>query len=219
MILFDGKFDHFEKWWDHQTRDSAKIPFSPYKKYRKDSAYLFFKEANSIQFTDRHLFWKGSGAIAQPELSAKHQLVRIIIANGGFGYSNQVEAKVVGAGSQEFELGPVTVNNGVITSVKVKRTGRWNLTPLAYHGNDAFPYSGTIEKKFRNGLLFEEIQFLSGKIHGKHLRYGDKGIPLFSHDYENGKKMELTFIGILTHLTPTIMFQKGILNMPLYGLK
>ena len=37
-------------------------------------------------------------------------------------------------------------------------------------------------------FFFEEIQFLSGKKHGKHTRYRDKGIPLFSHDYENGKK-------------------------------
>ena len=29
MILFDGKFDHFEKWWDHQTRDSAKFLLVP----------------------------------------------------------------------------------------------------------------------------------------------------------------------------------------------
>ena len=34
----------------------------------------------------------------------------------------------MGAGSQEFELGPVTVNNGVISSVKIARTGKWNLT-------------------------------------------------------------------------------------------
>ncbi len=188
VILFEGKFDNFERWWNQKTRDSSSIPFSPYKKLRKDSSLLYFKEANEVLFTDRHLFWKGRGAIAKPELNQDHDLVGVIVASGGFGYSNQVLASVSGSGGEDFELGPVVVENGKIVKVGIRKTAKWSLTPLAYHGNDERPYSGTIESKFKSGQIIEEIQFLSGQIHGKHTRYNERGIPIFSKDYLHGKK-------------------------------
>lgn len=106
VILFEGKLKNFEVWWDDKTRHSASIPFSPYKKYRKDSALLYFKGANSIAFEDRHLFWKGSHAIAKPELTQKNKLINVIITTGGFGYSKKVRAYVTGAGGDNSNSDP-----------------------------------------------------------------------------------------------------------------
>lgn len=188
VILFEGKFENFENWWDRQTRDSSSIPFSPYKKYRKDSSQLYFEEANAITFHDRHLFWKGSGAIAMPELSQDHKVVKIIISKGGFGYSDKVDASVTGSGGQDFILGPVFVSNGSIKEVGIIKTGTWADTPLAYHGSDEHPFSGTVETKLAGGQILEKAQYLSGKKHGKHTRYSERGVPVFSKDYVGGKK-------------------------------
>ncbi|MFL2912858.1 MAG: hypothetical protein ACJZ5X_05295 [Opitutales bacterium] len=188
MILFEGKFDNFEDWWDQQTRGSSSFPFSPYKKYRKEASLLYFDEANSIEFLDRHLFWKGSGAIAKPELSQDYGLVNIIVISGGYGYSDQVEAVVRGSGGQDFILGPVTVSNGRVSKVGVINSGTWTNEPLAFHGSDSHPFSGTAEIKFKSGQVIEEIPFLSGKKHGQHTRYNERGVPIFSKDYVHGKK-------------------------------
>ena len=188
IILFEGKLTNFEIWWDKKTRNSPSIPFSPYKKYRKDSSLLYFKSANSIIFEDGHLFWKGSGAVAMPEITVDRHVLRIIIISGGFGYSKKTSAFVSGAGGDKFELGPVSVENGKIKHVAIKKSGPWNDTPLAYYANDEAPFSGTIEKKFNNNQLIEETQYLAGKIHGNINRYNEKGIQIFSKEYVRGKK-------------------------------
>ena len=174
MILFEGKFTTFENWWDMQTRNSSGIPFSPYNKYVKDSSLIYFKEANEIKFQDRHLFWKGSGAIAKPELTTDNKIVKIVILSGGFGYSSKVDAFVTGSGGQKFKLGPVNTENGKIISVNVLKNSFWNHTPLLYHGEDNYPYSGTIITKYKTGQIIEETQYLSGKKHGTQNRDGYK---------------------------------------------
>ena len=62
---------------------------------------LYFEDANEIEIYDQHLFWKGSGAIAKPELSQKHELLSVVVTSGGFGYSNKVEARVTGSFGQK----------------------------------------------------------------------------------------------------------------------
>ena len=188
MILFEGKFLNFETWWDKQTRHSESIPFSPYKKYVKSSSQLHFKEANSIKLLDRHLFWKGSGAIVKPELTKDNQLVSIVIVSGGYGYSKQVEAIVTGSGGNDFVISPVITNNGKIESIGIAKTSKWNFTPLAYHGEDNFPFSGTVVTKFKTGQTIEEIQYLSGKKHGLQNRFSKKGVGLYSKEFVHGKK-------------------------------
>jgi hypothetical protein len=188
MILFEGKFINFETWWDKQTRNSDGIPFSPYNKYIKSSSLLHFKEANSVKFIDRHLFWKGSGAIAKPELTKDNRLVKLVMTYGGYGYSKQVKAIITGSGGQNFELGPVITKNGEIKSVGIIKTSLWNSTPLAYHGEDSFPFSGTMVTKFKTGQIIEEIKYLSGKKHGTQNRFNDKGIGVYSKEYVHGKK-------------------------------
>jgi len=188
MILFEGKFTTFEKWWDVQTRNSSTIPFSPYRKYIKDSSLVYFKEANEIKFQDRHLFWKGSEAVAKPELTKDNKIVKIIILSGGFGYSSKVDALVTGSGGQRFKLGPVNTKDGKIISVGVIENSFWNHTPLLYHGEDDFPYSGTIVTKYRTGQIIEETQYLSGKKHGMQKRYNEKGVSIYSKEFVNGKK-------------------------------
>jgi len=188
MILFEGKFTTFENWWDMQTRNSSGIPFSPYNKHIKDSSLIYFKEANEIKFQDRHLFWKGSGAIAKPELTTDNKIVKIVILSGGFGYSSKVDAFVTGSGGQRFKLGPVNTENGKIVSVSVLKNSFWNHTPLLYHGEDNYPYSGTIVTKHKTGQIIEETKYLSGKKHGTQNRYNEKGISVNSKEFINGKK-------------------------------
>ena len=112
IILFNGDLNNLSIWWKELTRDSESLPGSPYKERRVDSDDVHFEKANEIVFFDKHLFWKGSGAIATAELGKKDQLTKIVIQSGGAGYSDQVVAKVTGAMANEFELGPVVVERG-----------------------------------------------------------------------------------------------------------
>lgn len=214
MILFEGKFENFESWWDHKTRANSSIPFSPYKKYRKDSSLLYFEDANEIEIYDQHLFWKGSGAIAKPELSQKHELLSVVVTSGGFGYSNKVEARVTGSSGQKFKLGPVVVKNGKVTSIGIKESDIWTLTPRAYHGDDVNPYSGVIETKFQSGQVIEEVQYLDGQKHGLHTRYNERGIPVFSKEYSRGLKHGTHIFWFSTPLDPDNYKSQGEESYP-----
>ena len=152
-----------------------------------------------------------------PELSQDHKVVKIIISKGGFGYSDKVDASVTGSGGQDFILGPVFVSNGSIKEVGIIKTGTWADTPLAYHGSDEHPFSGTVETKLAGGQILEKAQYLSGKKHGKHTRYSERGVPVFSKDYVGGKNMELTYFGSQVQWTPMTTKQRAKRVIPLFG--
>lgn len=187
-ILYEGKLEVLASKWSHWTRNSESLPFSPYKIRREDSAMLRFEEANRVVFRDNHLFWRGNGAIALPELTISGKLVRLIVSSGGIGYSNQVKAYVSGANEHTFKLGEVKVDGGKVFDVSVIESSLWSNTPIAYYGNELEPFSGTIEQKFPSGQIIEETPYLSGQIHGQVIRYEERGIPIFSKDYDHGKK-------------------------------
>ena len=149
---------------------------------------LRFEEANRVVFRDNHLFWRGNGAIALPELTISGKLVRLIVSSGGIGYSNQVKAYVSGANEHTFKLGEVKVDGGKVFDVPVIESSLWSNTPIAYYGNELEPFSGTIEQKFPSGQIIEETPYLSGQIHGQVIRYEERGIPIFSKDYDHGQK-------------------------------
>lgn len=176
------------EWWTEWTRDSESLPGSPYNERRVDSGEIHFEKANEIEFIDKHLFWKGSSAIAIPELGKNDTLTKISILAGGAGYSEQVVAKVTGAMANHFELGPVVVEKGQIVSVPIIKTSKWNHVPLAFHKKEEFPFSGTTEKKFSSGQIIKESQFLSGVLHGQEKKYNEQGIPVFRKDYVKGLK-------------------------------
>ena len=188
IIQFEGSLDNFSIWWKELTRDSESLPGSPYKERRVDSDEVHFEKANVIEFVDKHLFWKGSGAIAIPELGKDDKLFNIIIQSGGAGYSEQVVAKVSGAMANKFELGPVVVEKGRIVSVPVIKGSKWNFIPLAFYKEEKFPFSGTMEKKFPSGQIITESQYLSGVLHGQVKKHNELGIPVFKKDYVKGLK-------------------------------
>ena len=105
LILFEAKFIMNSQWWASYSRDSETLPYSPYKIRREDSAYLRIEDANDVKFIDKHLFWKGTGAVALPEITKSGKLVRLIIKSGGTGYSNDVEAIVTGSMGNYFDAG------------------------------------------------------------------------------------------------------------------
>ena len=188
LILFKGDANQVKVWWAKWTLDSSTLPFSPYKKRRESSSLLEYHSANKIILIDERLFWKGSGAEAIPELTKDGKLVKILIRNGGSGYSNSVKAKVVGANSSKFKLGDVYVENGVVTKIDIIKTFTWSEEPLAFIIDEEQPFSGTIETRFPSGQIIEETNYLSGKVHGKSKRYDRSGIPIAEKDYINGKK-------------------------------
>ena len=127
IILFEGSTANLSVWWKEKFRNSDWVFSSPYKDRRIDSDLLHFESANKIEFIDRHLFWRGSGAIAIPSLTEENQLHEVVVHNGGKGYSDQVIARVTGVMADEFELGPVVVENGVIKKVGVvKAAATWS---------------------------------------------------------------------------------------------
>src|SRR6056300_1255637 len=85
LILFEASIDKTFNWWASFSRDSPSLPYSPYKIRREDAAYLRIEEANQVRFIDKHLFWKGTGAIALPELSKTGTVVNLILKKGGNG--------------------------------------------------------------------------------------------------------------------------------------
>ena len=188
LILFEGDINQVSKWWEKWSINSSTLPFSPYKKRRENSSLLEFQSANKIQIYDERLFWKGNGAVAHPEISNQGELIKIIVINDGSGYSKNVKAEVVGANSAEFELGKCEVIDGKVQNIEIIKSAKWSLEPLAYIKGEDQPFSGTIQTKFDSGQIIEETKFLSGKIHGKNIKYDRSGIPVADRDYISGKK-------------------------------
>ena len=85
VIIFEGNFGKVTIWWKEITRNSDWIYYSPYKERRVESDSLHFEEVNAIVFHDKHLFWKGSGALAEPKLSDDNLLQEVIVKSGGSG--------------------------------------------------------------------------------------------------------------------------------------
>jgi hypothetical protein len=188
IIIFEGNVGKLSIWWKGITRNSDWIYYSDYRERRVDSDTLRFREANSIVFIDKHLFWKGKGAIAKPKLTVENDLLGITLKSGGSGYSEQVAAKVTGAMAHEFELDPVLVVKGKVMNVGIKESSAWNFVPLAFCGDEKFAFTGTAEEKYPSGQIIEESKYLSGVKHGKVRKYNEKGIPLHDKDYVKGQK-------------------------------
>lgn len=188
LILFEASIDKTFNWWSSFSRDSHSLPYSPYKIRREDAAYLRIEDTNQVKFIDKHLFWKGTGAVALPELTKSGKLVNLIMKSGGTGYSNNVEAIVTGSMGNTFKLGRVAVRNGKITKVKVIKSSIWSSSPIAFWGNEELPYSGTIEKKFSNGQVMFQKKYLTGKLHGTWEMFKSNGLKVFSKEFIKGKK-------------------------------
>ena len=188
LILFEASTDNAFKWWASYSRNSPSLPYSPYKIRREDSAFFRMEEANSVEFIDKHIFWKGAGAVALPEVTKSGKLVKLIMQSGGEGYSEDVKAVVKGSMGNEFKLGKVFVENGEIKGVEIEKTSFWHSNPKGFWGDEELPYSGTIEKLFPNGQVMFEKQFLAGLLHGKWNMFEKNGLKKFSKDYVQGKK-------------------------------
>ena len=188
IILFEASVDNTLKWWESISRNSPTLPYSPYKMRREDAAHIRIEDANQIKFIDKHLFWKGTGAIALPELTKSGKLVNIIMKSGGAGYSNNVDVIVTGSMGNAFKLGHVVVQNGKVTDVKVIKSSIWHSSPTTFWGNEDLPYSGTIEKKFANGQVMFQKKYLAGKMHGKWEMFKTNGLKVFSKEFLEGKK-------------------------------
>jgi hypothetical protein len=188
LILFEASIDKTFKWWASFSRDNPTLPYSPYRIRRADSAYLRIEDANQVKFIDKNLFWKGTGAIALPELTKSGKLVNLILKNGGSGYSKDVKAIVTGSMGNEFKIDNVKVVDGEIVSLNISKTSNWHSTPIAFWGDENLPFSGTTEKLFPNNQIMIQKQFLSGKLHGKWEMFKSNGLKVFSKDYVDGKK-------------------------------
>jgi len=188
LILFEASFDKTFNWWSAFSRDNEGLPYSPYKIRREDSAKIRIDEANQVKFIDDHIFWKGKGAIALPEITKDGKLVKLIMNSKGNGYSENVKAVVTGSMGNAFELGQVKVENGEIHGVEIVKTSIWHSSPKLFWGEEELPFSGTIEKRFPNGQILTQNQYLSGEMHGKSERFNESGIPIYSKDYKKGLK-------------------------------
>ena len=188
LILFEAKFENALSWWASYTRDSQTLPYSPYKTRIENPAFLRIEEANQVKFIDKHLFWKGSGAVALPEITSSGKVVKFIMQSEGSGYSEHVEAVVTGSMSHKFKLGKVSVENGHISGVEIVQTSTWHSTPKVFWGNEKIPYSGMTQELFPNGQVMVEKRYLSGLLHGKWNTFKSNGLKVSSKEYVNGKK-------------------------------
>lgn len=188
FILFDGSTSKVFTKWQEFSREYPSLPFSAYKTRRVNSAKIEWHKANEIVITDNHLFWRGSGAIALPELTKSGEIVNLVITDKGKGYSKNVTAHVEGAQGNNIVLGSPIVKKGRIQSIPIKKTGKWNSYPLAFHKRETKPFSGVSETILPSGQIITETPYLMGKIHGKALKYTPTGIPVYSKDYKMGQK-------------------------------
>jgi hypothetical protein len=173
FILFDGSTSKFFTKWQEFTREYPSLPLSAYKTRKVNSAKIEWRKANKIIFTDNHLFWKGSGAVALPEVTQSNKLVNLIIKNKGKGYSDAVTAHVEGAQGSNIVLGIPYVKKGQIQSIPIKKTGKWNSNPLAFHKGETKPFSGISETILPSGIPVFSKEYKMGQKHGTHIFWFD----------------------------------------------
>ena len=188
FILFEGKSTLVASSWQIWTRDKPFLPFSAYNSRRETSSDIILQAPNKVEFHDNHLFWRGSGAQAQPELTHDGRVVRFIMISPGSGYSDSVKVKVSGIKGSRFQLGTPQVKNGQIVFLPVIRSSEWHQNSLAFVKGEQEPFSGISERILPSGQIIEEIPYLMGKLHGTCLRYTPKGIPVHSLEYNHGQK-------------------------------
>ena len=150
------------------------------------------------------------------ELSQDHKVVKIIIIKGGFGYSDKVDASVTGSGGQDFILGPVFVSNGSI-KVGIIKTGTWADTPLAYHGSDEHPFSGTVETKLAEVRFLRKPNIYQGKNMESTQDIAREVSLYFLRIMLAEKNMELTYFGSQVQWTPMTTKQRAKRVIPLFG--
>ncbi len=188
FLLFEGNNDRVLSWWQHFSRKSESLPFSPYKVRKVGISDLRTEPANEVVFLDQHLFWKGRGAKAKPAVDKEGTVKGFVIVDGGNGYSSLVRAKVIGAGADAFSLKPPVVQNGMITSLSVNKSSVWHNEPMTYALEEQHPFSGTAISTYPSGQIIEQRPFLDGQLHGKVCKWSPKGIQLASMEYKRGKK-------------------------------
>jgi antitoxin component YwqK of YwqJK toxin-antitoxin module len=188
IIIFEAKTELVSNWWTDFSKQNEKLPLSPFHTRRVDSSQLIIRAANEVIFKDKRLFWSGENAIASPILSKTGIVKKFVITKGGNGYSDDVNARVIGAMAENIILGDVLTKNGKIIELNLIKGSRWNEEPLVFIKGDEEPYTGKIEKNFSNGQTMEEDSYLNGKLHGTSKRYKNSGIPVSAKDYVNGKK-------------------------------
>ena len=192
LVKFGGKPDKLKSWWHEFSHNSDSLPWCPYNIREVDASKIHIKEATRVLFLDQNLFWKGQGATVGPEIDKKGRVIRLIVTSSGSGYSPTTKAEVVGTGSETFNLGRVTVDNGKITGVDFIE-GKWYDTPRAHAiGTDGrvedLPFSGTTKLQFDNEQVHETKQYLSGELHGKWERFKQNGIQVFDKEFTHGEK-------------------------------
>lgn len=188
LIYFDGEKENIKKWWLKFAASSPSLPYSPYKHRRVNASELEVYDANHIEFSDAHLFWKGSGAIAVPLLDERGFVEKVHVVSEGSGYSNLVTGKVVGCNEEKFVIGQLRTNRGSIKGMTVLKSYRWSHSPLYFAQGEDLPFSGTAETKFPSGQIIEEVPYLDGLVHGKVIRFNEYGIPKYSKEYLKGEK-------------------------------
>ena len=188
LILFDGKLDHLKESFKRWSLSNEFLPFSPYKLVVVPASEVEFREANKVIIEDGALFWKGSGAIAVPNLSKTYEVLNFEIINHGSGYSNFVRARVTGPGAKSFVLSNPTVSNGSIKSIEMSRGIQWHTSPSYISKLSELPFSGTTELRYASGQILERRKILNGKTHGTVSRYNRDGIPVHSKEYVMGQK-------------------------------
>lgn len=188
LIIFEGKTSLINEWWADFTRNNESIPLSPFNSRKVDSSKLIIHDAHQIKFSDKRLFWRGENAVGKPLLNSKGKLKEIIIINEGRGYSTDVEARVLGGISDEFDLTDVETHKGKITKVKVSSAGEWISEPLAFVAGEKDPYSGKIETRHLNGQILKEESYLNGRLHGITKKFDVSGIPIFEKEFRGGMK-------------------------------
>ena len=188
FIAFDGSTSKLFLQWQSLTRDRPSLPFSAYKTRRVKQSNIEWKQPNKILFVDNHLFWKGKGAQALPELNSDGEIVSFVIVDGGYGYSDSVKAIAVGIHAENFSLGNPIVEKGKIKSLPILRPSMWYHEPLAFVKDESEPFSGVAESILPSGQIILETPFLMGKYHGNVLKYNTQGIPVFSKEYNKGEK-------------------------------
>ncbi|MBT7650214.1 MAG: hypothetical protein HN553_04470 [Opitutae bacterium] len=188
LLLFEGNIKNASTWWESFTRNKDWMPYSPYTNRIEDADKLRIMEATQIKIVDNHLFWNGSGAIIVPEINKQGTLVSLLIRNGGSGYSQDVEAKITGSGNGDIQINKISVKNGVITDIQLEGKSKWYLLPTAFWGNETFPFTGTVEKKFPNGQNLTIQQYSNGLLHGVSKRFTIMGLPVYNMEYLKGLK-------------------------------